>query len=102
MAVPSTNEFLIRFPEFSEQSLAVIERALEEAITLIPETVWGTLQFQAVGYYTAHLLAVRTVQIGQQIGAPAGASIGEGLASTLYGQSYQTLSQSLPLTGFTY
>lgn len=102
MATPSTNEFLLRFPEFGEQSLSVIEGALAEAAAITPEDVWGTLQFQAVGHLAAHNLAIRTMQIGQQIGSPSGAAPDKGFAATLYGQSYQTLADTLPLSGFVY
>lgn len=102
MAIPSTNEFLLRFPEFGEQSLSVVEGALEEAAAITPEAVWGTIQFQAVGHLAAHTLAIRTMQIGQQIGSPSGTAPDRGLAGTLYGQNYQALAATLPLCGFTY
>ena len=100
MAVPSTNDFLLRFPEFGEQSLSVVEGALAEATSLVPETVWSTNQGSAISYLAAHLLATRTMQIGNQVGALSGTPLGEQLRSTHYGQSYLALSQALPLTGF--
>lgn len=100
MAVPSVNEFLIRFPEFGEQSLSVVEQALTEAALQVPEAVWGYLQTQAIGHLAAHILALRTVQIGQQVGTLSGNPTGTGLAATLYGQQFQTLGGQLPLTGF--
>lgn len=100
MTVPSTNEFLLRFPEFGEQSTSVVEGALAEATTLIPSTVWGTHQGPAISYLAAHLLATRTMQIGAQVGSPSGNALGELLRSTHYGQNYLALQQSLPLTGF--
>lgn len=100
MTVPSTNEFLLRFPEFSEQSLSVVEGALADAAALVPEAVWGNLQFQAIGHLAAHYLALRTMQIGQQVGLLSGAPQGEQLRSTQYGQNYLHLQNTLPLSGF--
>jgi hypothetical protein len=100
MAIPSTNEFLIRFPEFGEQSLSVVEGALAEAADAIPESVWGTRQFAAIGFLAAHLLATRTMQIGQQVGTPSGQTLGLQYTSTLYGQSYLDCRDSLALSGF--
>jgi hypothetical protein len=95
----SSAEFLLRFPEFGEQSLSVVEAALLDAATLIPSSVWGNRQVAAIGYMTAHLLATRTMQIGAQLGTPSGAALGDQLRSTHYGQNYLALSQALPLTG---
>jgi hypothetical protein len=96
----TSSDFLLRFPEFGEQSLSVVEAALLDAAPLVPSTVWGTHQDAATGYLAAHLLATRTMQIGAQVGTPSGAALGEQLRSTHYGQNYLALSQALPLTGF--
>ena len=100
MSIPSTNDFLLRFPEFGEQSLSVVEAALTDAAALTPATVWGTHQTSGISYLAAHLLASRTMQIGTQVGTLSGIALGEGVRSTLYGQNYLALQQSLPLTGF--
>jgi hypothetical protein len=100
MAVPSTSEFLLRFPEFGEQSAPVVTRALTEAERYAPETSWGTTQFDAVSYLAAHILASRTMQIGQQIGMLSGSPNGDLFNSTLYGQEYKRLLDSLTLSGF--
>lgn len=100
MAVPTTSEFLLRFPEFAEQSDSVVEGALSEATELVPESTWGTRQYQAISYLAAHLLAIRTMQIGNQVGTLSGTPIGEELKSTHYGQTYKALLGSMPLTGF--
>lgn len=99
MAVPSTSDFLSRFPEFGEQSSSVVSTALAEAGRYIPTTVWGTIHTDAVSYLTAHILATRTMQIGRQIGAPSGEPIGSNLEATLYGQEYLRLFNSLTLSG---
>jgi hypothetical protein len=100
MAVPTSSAFLLRFPEFGEQSLSVVEGALSEAGHSVPTDTWGTVHTEAVSYLTAHLLATRTMQIGQQVGAPSGAPMGTGFATTLYGQEYKRLLDSRPLSGF--
>lgn len=100
MAVPSSSEFLLRFPEFGEQSLSVVEGALAEAGRYAPATSWGTTQYDAVSYLAAHILASRTMQIGQQIGMISGAPNGDLFNSTLYGQEYRRLLDSLTLSGF--
>lgn len=100
MAVPTASSFLLRFPEFGEQSLSVVEGSLAEAGRSVSAFPWGTLHTDAVSYMAAHLLASRTMQIGQQIGAPSGTSTGSLVSSTLYGQEYKRLLDSLPLCGF--
>jgi hypothetical protein len=40
------------------------------------------------------------MQIGQQVGTPSGTPMGIGFATTLYGQEYKRLLDSLPLSGF--
>jgi hypothetical protein len=100
MAVPTSSAFLLRFPEFGEQLLSVVEGALTEAGRSAPATTWGTVHTEAVSYLAAHLLATRTMQIGQQVGTPSGTPMGIGFATTLYGQEYKRLLDSLPLSGF--
>lgn len=100
MAVPTTSAFLLRFPEFGEQSLSVIEGALAEADRSTPAARWGSTHTEAVSYLAAHLLATRTMQVGLQVGAPSGQPMGSGYAGTLYGQEYKRLLDGLPLTGF--
>ena len=100
MAVPSTSAFILRFPEFGEQSPSVVGGALEEAGRSVPEATWGTTHTEAVSYLAAHLLATRTMQIGLQIGTNSGSPIGESINSTLYGQEYRRLLDSLALCGF--
>jgi len=102
MTVPSTSAFLLRFPEFGEQSLPVVEGALAEAGRATASAPWGTVHTDAVSYLAAHLLATRTMQIGQQVGAQSGSALGTRLESTLYGQEYQRLLAQLPLSGFAF
>ena len=100
MAVPSSSQFLSRFPEFGEQAAPVIAGALEEAGRFTPESVWGDTHTDAVSYLSAHLLASRITQVGQQVGTLSGNPQGQVLMSTLYGQEYTRLRDALPLTGF--
>jgi hypothetical protein len=101
MAVPSTTAFLNRFPEFAEQATSVVEGALAEAANSTPATVWGAVHTEGVSYLAAHLLASRTMQLGLQVGTPSGQPLGTSLDATLYGQAYQRLLRTLPLSGFT-
>lgn len=100
MAVPSTSAFVLRFPEFGEQSLSVVGGALDEAGRSVSVATWGTTHTEGVSYLAAHLLATRTMQIGLQIGTNSGSPIGESVNSTLYGQEYRRLLDSLALCGF--
>lgn len=100
MTVPSASTFLLRFPEFGEQSLSVVEGALAEAGRAASEAVFGAVHTDAVSTLAAHLLAIRTMQIGMQIEAKSGAPAGSGLEATLYGQEYKRLLDSLSLSGF--
>lgn len=100
MAIPSRAEFLLRFPEFGEQSSSVVEGALAEAGRATASEPWGTVHTDAVSYLAAHLLATRTMQIGLQIETKSGSPTGSGTDSTLYGQEYTRLLNSRPLSGF--
>jgi hypothetical protein len=100
MSVPSANAFLLRFPEFGEQSLSVIDGALAEAGRSVASNVWGSVHTEGVSYLAAHLLAMRTMQIGLQVGTMSGSPTGLGFDATLYGQEYRRLLNALPLSGF--
>lgn len=102
MAVPSTSAFLLRFPEFDEQSTSVVEGALAEAANSTPATVWGAVHTEGVSYLAAHLLAGRTMQIGLQVNSPSGQPLGTSLDATLYGQAYMRLLRTLPISGFAF
>jgi hypothetical protein len=102
MAVPTTAEFLSKFPEFGEQTGTVVEGAIAEAARFTPETVWGDLQSDAISYLAAHELALRTMQMGMMVGALSGSPLGEGYKATLYGARYEQMLRSLPLTGFAF
>jgi hypothetical protein len=94
--------FLARFPEFGTESPNVIYYALKEAERQTPAKVWGAITPDGVNYLAAHLLAARTHAVGNMIGAPVGTTTGQGIESTLYGQEYMRLRNSLAITGFTF
>jgi hypothetical protein len=100
MDAPSADQFLGRFPEFNELLFEVVEEALSEAKRSTPERFWGIRRKEAVSQLTAHLLATRSMQIGIQVGSESGRPLGTGYDSTLYGQEYKRLLDTLPITGF--
>jgi len=100
MAVPTSTEFLIRFPEFGELSLAVVQSALTEAGRSTPAANWGTVHTEAVSNLAAHILSTRVMQIGLQVGSQSGQPLGTGLTASLYGQEYERLKGNLALSGF--
>lgn len=107
MADPTRTEFLARFPEFTEQSTDVVDGALNEAIRFCPTTGWNKtnpalIRNDAIQYLTAHTLAMRTMQIGLQVGSVTGQPTGDRIDATLYGQEYKRLLDSQPHCGFTF
>jgi len=107
MADPTTTEFLARFPEFAEQSTDVVDGALAEAIRFCPTTGWNKtnpakIRNDAIKYLAAHSLAMRTMQIGMQVGSVSGQPTGDRIDATLYGQEYKRLLDSQPHCGFSY
>lgn len=102
MTAPTTAEFLARFPEFGEHSTTVVEGALGEAARSTPESVWGGIHNEAVSYLAAHLLATRAMQMGIQVDQMSGSPTGELINSSLYGQEYKRLLDTLPLCGFVF
>jgi len=100
MAVPTFVEFLIRFPEFGELSLPVVQSALTEAGRSTPAAKWGTIHTEAVSNLAAHILSTRVMQIGLQVGSQSGQPLGTGLTASLYGQEYERLKGTLALSGF--
>ena len=96
--------FSSRFPEFNEQSSSVVSAAVAEATRFCPKTGWKNdgIREDAIDYLAAHILATRTVQIGTQVGTVSGNPFGDGVMSTLYGQEYKRLLDSLPHCGFSF
>lgn len=104
MTVPTYNEFLVRFPEFGEQPQALVETAINEAADSNPTEIWGdgVRRTRGITHLTAHLLATRTIQLGNQLGTPAGQANNVGYDSTLYGQEYKRMRDALPVCGFVF
>ena len=107
MADPTRTEFLTRFPEFGEQSTAVVDGALGEAIRFCSTKGWketysADVRNDAIQYLTAHSLAMRTMQIGMQVGSVSGSPTGSRIDATLYGQEYKRVLDSLPHCGFAF
>ena len=100
MTAPTLQQFLDRVPEQSVHSTAVVEDCLLQANLLNAQAVWGDLHGSACGWYAAHLLDLRNREIGAMVGQPTSGITGEGLSATFYGQQYQALRATLPLTGF--
>jgi len=100
MAVPTFDEFVTRFPEFGELSLAVVQSALTEAGRSTPADNWGSIHTEAVSNLAAHILSTRVMQIGLQVGSQSGQPLGIGLRASLYGQEYERLKSTLALSGF--
>jgi len=100
MAVPTSSEFLARFPEFGELALTVIQGAIAEAGRSTPATQWSDVHTEAVSYLAAHILSTRVMQVGLQVGSQAGQPLGTGFNASLYGQEYERLKGTLSLSGF--
>jgi hypothetical protein len=100
MAVPTSAAFLVRFPEFGELALPVVESAITEAGRSTPADNWGSIHTEAVSNLAAHILSTRVMQIGLQVGSQSGQPLGTGLTASLYGQEYERLKGTLALSGF--
>lgn len=95
MTVTATT-FVARFPEFTNIETAVVTATVAEAARRCDSDVWGDDHDDAVNYLTAHLLAMRTQAIGQQIGAVTGGVVTPyDLTATTYGSAYLFLQKSL-------
>ncbi len=102
MAVPTLEEFLERFPEQGSHPIPVIEDCLLVASGNCSADVWGEIHGSGVGFYAAHLLDLRTREIGAMVGQPVNGITGQGLQATFYGQQFETLRQGLPITGLAF
>ena len=95
---------VVRFPEFGNLETAVVTATIAEALRQCDADVWGDKHDDAVNFLTAHMLALRTQAIGQQIGAvSSGPPTGDGFMETNYGYVYQLMQQGLSsTTGFVF
>lgn len=100
MAVPTYNAFIARFPELAVHPSDVVNTALAMAGRLCDAEVWGTVHEDGVAYYAAHLVVQRVRQTGASVNQSTADPSGEGVMSTFFGQQYEAIRQTLPLTGF--
>jgi hypothetical protein len=100
----TASTLVTRFPEFGNLETAVVTATIAEALRQCDADVWGDKHDDAVNFLTAHMLALRTQAIGQQIGAvSSGPSTGDGFMATNYGYVYQLMQQGLSsTTGFVF
>lgn len=100
MAVPTHNVFVARFPELAVHPTYVVDTALAMAGRVCNEEVWGSIHEDGVVYYAAHLISNRVRQVGASVNERTADPSGDGVMGTFYGQQYEALRQTLPLTGF--
>lgn len=100
MAAPTQDALLRRFPELAIHPDYVVNGALTTAERICDEDVWGQIHEEGVAYYAAHLVALRTRQVGASIDQKTADPSAEGVMSTFYGQQYEALRQTLAITGF--
>lgn len=100
MAIPSRADLLTRFPELAIHPDAVLDSSLALAGRVCSEAIWGELHTDGAAYYAAHLVATRVRQVGASVNQPTANPSGDGVNSTFYGQQYEALRLTLPLTGF--
>lgn len=95
MTVTATT-FVARFPEFTGLETDVVASTITLAARQCDSDVWGDDHDEAVSYLTAHLLAMRTQAIGQQLGVVTGGTVTPyDLSATTYGAAYIMLQESL-------
>jgi hypothetical protein len=101
MATLTPADLLERFPELGSAPPAVVSAALATAERLTAEQVWQDVHEDGVAFYAAHLITLRIRQVGATVNQPvAGPGADRALSSTFYGQQYEDLMLTLPLTGF--
>lgn len=102
MAVPTYEVFIERFPELAVHPTDVVNGSLAMAGRLCDEEIWGSVHGDGVSYYAAHLILQRVRQVGASVNQSTADPSGEGVMSTFYGQQYEAIRMTLPLTGFTF
>lgn len=100
MATPSRAAFLARFPELAIHPDTVVDDSLALAGRVCDEGIWAGIHGDGVAYYAAHLVALRVRQVGASVNQQTADPRGDGVLSTFYGQQYEALRLTLPLTGF--
>lgn len=111
--------FKVRFPEWVSVADATIQMWIDDAVTILNESHWGTKYDLGLYYLSAHFLALgETSAVGDGASVNGvssrgvdGTSIGYNVlapenqsdayyASTTYGQRYLHLKKSLGVTAF--
>jgi hypothetical protein len=100
MAIPSRSQFLARFPELAIHPDTVVDGSLALAGRVCAAEIWGQIHDDGVAYYAAHLVTQRVRQVGASVNQSTADPAGEGVMGTFYGQQYEALRLTLPLTGF--
>lgn len=100
MAAPTYSSFITRFPELVVHPTHVVEAAIATASRLCSEGVWGPSHEDGVSYYAAHLISQRVRQVGASVNEKTADPGGDGVMGTIYGQQYEAIRLTLPLTGF--
>ena len=102
--------FLAEYDEFQTLSEPKVKGAIAQASDFCPIEVWGGKYNQAVSLVTAHILALRWLQVGaiasssvqNAKGRDSKIAVGSDswLESTVWGQQFLQLRQGLPVSGF--
>jgi hypothetical protein len=100
MSPLTRQEFFDRFPELAIHPDTVLDQSLALAGRICSQAVWGDMHADGVAYYAAHLVCHRVRQVGASVGESTADPSAEGVQSTFYGQQYEALRLTLPITGF--
>ena len=108
MLTPYT--FLAEYDEFQTLSEPRIQSAITQAIAYCPVEAWGSNHSQAVSLVTAHILAMRWLQVGAIAASSVQNAKGRDasnrmdsdswLTGTVWGQQFLQLRVGLPVCGF--
>lgn len=96
--MPTTANFRIDFPAFADvatHSDAVIDRFIAKATQRLSAPTWASAIDEAIGYYAAHLLALRDRQAAGGIAASAPGAVTAANARA-WGVSYGATAATKP------
>lgn len=103
----TVTEFLIRYPELQPVPPSLIEPVLLESEQDCPPVLWGVKRNRGIMLLSAHVLALRWIQIGEIAGQAATLASGGGgsgsaggvgeddLDATEYGRQFKRLQSQL-------
>lgn len=108
MITPS--DFLANNDEFQSLSHSKVQAAINEAMCFVPMDVWGLKYGQAVSLLTAHILAMRWLQIGAIAASAVQNAKGKDarnrmdsddwLTGTVWGQQFLQMRRGIAVSGF--